>query len=518
MDHKQSIDSFLSAYGAHIIVAVIMLFVLYVLITIFPLEKSPLSGMKNEEIIKILKEDKQLTLYLDNKLDNNLKQAQNKDLFSRDFDDMTAKQKESLEKFWISYLKGLIELDMLKNRYKTFYQINVLTRKEMHKKAFFNGYTALLAQHHYTLELVKRIEGKDKIITFLNEEHSDYGIKQETYGMVRQKLTSESGIIRLNAGRSYRAVWGEKDKEQDKLIKKYLKNIDNSLKDYSYEFSQRPLRSLEKNSFKLWFPVQKTAAKNISYIRTTTRDYHIKPQFINKFRERFLPGDILLERREWHATNVGIPGYWTHSALYLGTLQEMNDYYKGLPQLKGESVEYFLKKNYPEAYKKLKEPDENGYKRAVIESKRPGVILMSLEDSANADSLGVLRVRNLTRSERFEIMTRALDNLGKPYDFNFDFVTDSSLVCSELVYKAYQNTNKLNLDLKEMNGRLIYSPNDFTEKYFQEFEREGQELELVLFLDGNEKKGVAVEKDEKVFKNTWKRPKWHIANDFFNFR
>ncbi len=66
-----------------------------------------------------------------------------------------------------------------------------------------------------------------------------------------------------------------------------------------------------------------------------------------------------------------------------------------------------------------------------------GVIFTTLEHSADCDSLAALRPR-LPRREKAQAILRAFHYAGRPYDFNFDFGTDAELVCTELIYKAYE--------------------------------------------------------------------------------
>lgn len=517
LKHQEAVTSFFSAFWVHLVFGVVMLILLYVFIILFPAEKSPFIGISDKEIASRLAEDETLIQYLDERLDNLFKTAEGQNIFATDFSNVSGKEKENLRVFWISYLEVLIELDLLKERYKTFYQLNAVTKNDLHKKAFWNGYAAFLAQHYYTLQLQKRVGDNSDLVTYFNEEILDQGVEKNTYTRIQNKVTDLDELIRLNTGRAYNKALKKGDSSLVELITKYIEGVDESVGLYTHLIADKPLSFLERNSFKLWFPIQKHSAIQISYIRTTNRDYHITAEQINQYRGRLEPGDILLERREWHATNVGIPGYWTHSALYIGTLDFLNKHFENLAVLEGKTFTEFLEQNYPNAHKKLLEKDGDGYNYAVIESKRPGVILMSLEASTNADSLGVLRVRGLDLEKQFKIVTQALSYLGKPYDFDFNFITDNALVCSELIYKAYQDISELSIKPQEFNGRPMVSPNQFVEKFANELGSESAETEFVLFLDGNEKEKVAIEKDADEFSTTWKRPKWHIANDFVIF-
>jgi hypothetical protein len=232
------------------------------------------------------------------------------------------------------------------------------------------------------------------------------------------------------------------------------------------------------------------------------------------------PGDILLERREWYATNVGIPGYWPHAALYIGTNEERNRYFAD-PEIRAWLIEEgvadgiletMLERRYPEAYHRSRAPQEAGHPVRVVEAIEGGVSFTSLEHSAAADSLAVLRPR-LSKKAKALAIIRSFQYQGRPYDFNFDFLTDAELVCSELIYKVYEKSagnEGLTLSTSEVLGRRLMSPNDIARLFADEYRTDSPQFDFVYFLDGNEAKGRAFAADVETFLSSWQRPKWHI--------
>ena len=79
----------------------------------------------------------------------------------------------------------------------------------------------------------------------------------------------------------------------------------------------------------------KSIGLSLSYTRGTSRDYLISPEMVQKYQSILELGDVLLERRNWHATNMGIPGFWPHVALYIGALGEMDAFFKCTQSLRG---------------------------------------------------------------------------------------------------------------------------------------------------------------------------------------
>lgn len=59
-------------------------------------------------------------------------------------------------------------------------------------------------------------------------------------------------------------------------------------------------------------------------------------------------------------------------------------------------------------------------------------------------------------------------------------------------------------------GHMVTPANAFVQQFDEAFGTPAQQLDLVVFLDGNEKVKGAVEADASIFRTSWRRPKWHI--------
>lgn len=69
-------------------------------------------------------------------------------------------------------------------------------------------------------------------------------------------------------------------------------------------------------------------------------------------------------------------------------------------------------------------------------------------------------------------------------------MTDSALVCTELVFKAYEPNiggQGLWLPAIELMGRLAMPANEIVRQFDEQFGWEGQQFDLIAFLDGNER-------------------------------
>jgi hypothetical protein len=274
----------------------------------------------------------------------------------------------------------------------------------------------------------------------------------------------------------------------------------------------------QRTGFSAWLPLQ----AGVSEWMGDTKVYRADKNLITQEQIAQLqvqPGDILLERREWYLSNVGLPGFWPHAALYIGTAKERAAFFND-PEVKewiiskGEAsgdLEKLFQKNYPDAYNEMGKP-EHDHPHRVIEAVSEGVVFSALEHTAEADSFAVLRPR-LPKKAKAEALYRAFHYAGRPYDFNFDFDTDDALVCTELVSKAYEPngvSKGLRFPVEIMLGRKVTPANLMAKQFDEQFGKPEQQTDLICFLDGNEKAKRAANASVTEFRKSWRRPKWHI--------
>jgi hypothetical protein len=285
--------------------------------------------------------------------------------------------------------------------------------------------------------------------------------------------------------------------------------------------AKNALKVVQDGAGAAWLPIQ----TGVSEWMGDTKVYRtgrslISAAQVDQLKKLLQPGDVLLERREWYVSNVGLPGFWSHAALYIGTADDRRAFFadaetQAWVKQQGEpsgELESLLQVRYPTIYQQSQKPQEHEHVVRIIEAISEGVSLTTLEHSADCDSLAVLRPR-LPKSDKAQAIVRAFHYTGRPYDFNFDFATDAELVCTELVYKSYEPANGftgLKFPLTEMLGRKLLAANEIARQFDAQQGTPEQQFDLVIFLDGQERKHKAVEAPLADFRSSWLRPKWHV--------
>ncbi|MBA3585426.1 MAG: hypothetical protein H0W36_13055 [Gemmatimonadetes bacterium] len=101
---------------------------------------------------------------------------------------------------------------------------------------------------------------------------------------------------------------------------------------------------------------------------------------------------------------------------------------------------------------------------------KDGVRIRPIDSPLASDSIVVLRP-TLEESHIAAALAQALLHEGKPYDFDFDFSCSHRMVCTEVVYRAYDGVADVRFDLKRHVGRFALAAGDLlrmalAEKHF----------------------------------------------------
>lgn len=435
---------------------------------------------------------------------------------------LRADQRAAILDLWSTSLDYSMELEKIKGLHRFFYRIKYWQHPELNLRSFLCGYAAFVAQMQNAFGLLAVTANNDEIETVLNEANAGLGIPAGAFLSLKQGVTAPDALLLLHAGQAhlrFAKLTGRLDSADEKSLIAFAEAGYRAIllahgKQVEV-FVEAPQDVFEHYASKAWLPFQKGVAEGMSKVRVAHRANFIVEADLADVLPTLEPGDIMLERRNWYLTNVGIPGFWPHVALFTGSLVEMDKFFKDVPALEGRSMSELMRDRYPALHARLLEGGEEGHPFRVLEALGPGVIPTTFEHSGQADYLCVLRPR-LDRDARCRALLKAFSYYGRPYDYNFDFMTDNELVCSELAYKAYQPEGQqpgLHFALVETSGRKLLPPNNIVRKFDLEFGSAAQELDFVLFLEGSESEHRAHRREVAALRPSWQRSKWSASQE-----
>jgi len=140
------------------------------------------------------------------------------------------------------------------------------------------------------------------------------------------------------------------------------------------------------------------------------------------------PGDVVVTRHDDALSNLFLPGFWPHAALYVGTADQRREL--GVDPYPG---------------------GQEG--PSFVEAKKDGVRFRSLEETLCVDAFTILRPC-LDLAVRARAIQNALSHVGKLYDFVFDFRQADRLACTGVIYRSYHGLGGVDFILEEQAGRL----------------------------------------------------------------
>jgi len=300
----------------------------------------------------------------------------------------------------------------------------------------------------------------------LNEAFDEYRIERKQYTLIfRAFVNQRDALIIYDAVRHlqrYRkrlgvlqndALVGELVKalpQREQWLDMSKRNYFRRLKSYaSHAIRRRGVVAMTQTLAQMMEGVGRTA----SSIGGRTNK-HVDRNIRLTLATHLQPGDILVTRHDQVLTNLFLPGFWPHVALYIGSSEERH------------SRNIDITREQQERWQG---------KHCVLEALKDGVRFRALSDTLAVDHVLVLRPK-LIQSDIDRAITRACRHEGKPYNFDFDFFNTDRLVCTEVVYRAFDGLGGIDFPLTTRAARQTLSAED-----------------LVAFaLDSNQLESVAV--------------------------
>jgi hypothetical protein len=429
-------------------------------------------------------------------------------------------EKKQARSVWKIVLDYQLALEAIERTHRDFL---LLKNRALREGSLLTHHAAHTARYRFALDFIERVENDSELAKILNEPVAELGLTRGAYDQFKLHF--------LNVGEGSQfaaltALYKASGKRATGNTAAALSADSNRLwemgrgKGVTMTFANAG--NIVRNAGqRAAFPIQAGVSEWMG--DTKVRRHHdslISEAQIKNIASRMQPGDVMLQRREWYVSNVGLPGFWSHAALYIGTADERRAFFNDaevIVWVKSQGIadgsfETLLRTRHANAYPKALAPQEHGHVPRVLEAISEGVSFTTMEHSAAADSLVALRPK-LGKVEKAVAILRAFGYAGRPYDFDFDFQTDDSLVCTELIYKAYApgaNSKGISMKSQEIVGRLAIPANEFAIAFDREFGSAAEQWEMVLFLDGSERQKRAIEADVSAFRTSWQRPKWHV--------
>lgn len=396
----------------------------------------------------------------------------------------------------------------------TYGGYGAVEQEDLKARCFLTGYGAATMLVRNSSRLVADYKDDAIVRRKLNEPEPNWGISAGLFDQIHENIMNERNATLFEEMAEYykkmRPVWRSAmvlpAEDMDWLTGRIDQAIDDVRSrpfDRSSAAFHRMLKRVRKDAYQPYYATSSMISTWIGDTRMVEREPFVSIEQIRQLQQRLQPGDILLERRNWFFSNAFLPGFWPHSALYIGTIDDLADL--GLVRKTpggGWTSDHPKVLAHLEQYLKLA---KDGQPNAVIEAVSEGVIFNSLTHSLHADYVAVLRPRLLTKEQRATAILNAISEEGKPYDFEFDFFSSDKLVCTELIYRAFGKT--ISLNLVQIMGRRTLPAIEFCRKFATERGAEAAELDFVAFLDTPQGHSIAREATAEEFVASANRPR-----------
>ena len=386
-------------------------------------------------------------------------------------------ENDQIENLLFRYLILRTSIWEIVNKYRDYSTYSDDPSENM--KALIIGYTSALTLYKYSGILITSNMEDDQAIDKLNESYYISGIPRGTFQTVFTSLTKHENLDELDIAHELISTeMNEPGTELYSLIKDpiygpLLNDLD------QLHLAHVKLREEILNHFVLITPeltnrfrhssikkkvedlIIKTGSRfNALKAMLLTYGGHLKSPLSNHItfsdREKdtlisiLHPGDIILIYSEGYMSNIFLPGIFKHGIVFVGSKNgwEENDW---------RSIDISLEQ------RSFIRPGDDIIE-AIAEGVVSGSLKMILEKKINR--LAVFRP-DLSKSQVQDVLKTVHSYLGNSYDFSFDFNNAETQVCTELIYRGFNDIGPIHFELSKRAAASIMSAEDMCRSALQ---------------------------------------------------
>ena len=366
---------------------------------------------------------------------------------------------EHLREVYASYLGMRVAIwqtiQDLKPRFRRYKKGQALSEGEL--QAFgiaFCGAEIIVRTGEYLIGLARE---RDIVWKKLDEAELRYGLERKSFTRLYRQLTSNFTMRRFYKARDFfdanrDAVMGAMDTKDLRPVADILTSLNlpmasrgGHLKRYkrfvNFSLRRRSISAGRNTMFALFEATGSDIAElKIPLVKNVGAPKRVSPDTIKKIKSELKPGDVFITRHDDAMSNLFLPGFWPHGALYIGSPEDRTK--RGITDVS-------------DGYKHSSDNEIN-----ILEAKKDGVLLRPIEETLQVDAFVVLRPK-LSSKKINQALSKGLSHAGKLYDFIFNFATSDRLVCTEVIYRTYHGIGPIEFSLSTQAGRKCLSAEDF---------------------------------------------------------
>ena len=339
-------------------------------------------------------------------------------------------------------------------------------------KALIIGYSSALMLYKYSGILITRNMADKHVVNKLNEAYFRSNIPKGSFQMVYSSLTNLENLDELDIAQELISselnesgtilntlqldpIYGILIKElgllhriQVKLREEILSHfvlitpdLTNRLRHSSIK---KKVEELTEKAGSRFEALRAIIFTHVSHIKAPGAsplvfDYDDKNRLLSLVK----PGDIILTYSEGYMSNIFLPGIFKHGIVYTGRRENWeNSDWNDIHITDHQNSLIQLNHN-------------------IIEAIAEGVVSGDLEEilDTKINRLAVFRP-SLSNQEIMGVMQTIHSYLGNQYDFTFDFNDAETQVCTEVIYRGYNQVGEIDFKLSKRAGKLNMSAED----------------------------------------------------------